>query len=124
LEFPGFLKKAHEGKLTFLGDGWSLDYPDAENILGLLITQNHPPGSNTSYYSNSKVDQLYEELVVLQDGPKKFKIMKEIEKIVLEDLPWVMHHYQRQYIIHHKRLVNYRHSDIINNYIKYLRISP
>ena len=121
--FPGFLKKAHEGKLNFWQDGWSLDYPDAENILGLLITQNHPPGSNTAYFSHKKVDALYEKLVTLQDGKEKFEIMKEVEKIVTEEVPWVMQYYQRQYIVHHDKLKNYRHSDIINNYIKYLKVS-
>ena len=120
--FPGFLKKAHEGKLNFWQDGWSLDYPDAENILGLLISQNHPPGSNTAYYSNKQVDALYEKLITLQDSEEKFKIMKEIEKIVLNDVPWIMQYYQRQYIVHHDYLFNYRHSDIVNNYVKYLRL--
>lgn len=120
--FPAFLNKARTGQLQFWQGGWITDYPDAENILQLLITKNHPPGPNTTFYSNPKVDALFEKFKVLPDGAQKFEIMDEIEKIVTSDLPWIMQYYERNYVLHHSRLKNFRHSDIIFNFYKYLRV--
>jgi len=120
--FPGFLEKSRQGKLQFWQDGWAMDYPDAENSLQLLITKSHSPGPNSTYYSNPKVDQLFNSLAKLNDGNEKFKIMNEIEKIVHNDLPWVMQYYERNYIVYHGHLKNYRPATLVNNYIKYIKL--
>ncbi|MFZ4713066.1 MAG: ABC transporter substrate-binding protein [Bacteriovoracaceae bacterium] len=121
--FPSFLKKSRGGELQFWQGGWITDYPDAENILQLLISKNHSPGPNNSFYSNPKVDILFEKLKVMNDGAEKFEIMDEIEKQVTNDIPWVMQYYARNYMLYHSRLKNFRHSDIIFNYYKYLKVS-
>jgi ABC-type transport system substrate-binding protein len=121
--FPAFLKKSRSGQLQFWQGGWITDYPDAENILQLLITKNLSPGPNSTFYSNPKVDALFEKLKILPDGAAKFEIMDEIEKEVTNDIPWVMQYYARNYMLYHARLKNFRHSDIIFNYYKYLKIS-
>jgi len=120
--FPGFLKKAREGNLQVWQDGWALDYPDSENILQLLHSDNHSPGPNSTYYTNAKFDALFEKLRYMEDGPEKFKLMEEMEAIVNDDLPWVMEYYRRSYILKHQHLKNYRPSDLVNNFIKYLRV--
>jgi oligopeptide transport system substrate-binding protein len=121
--FPGFLKKMRNGKLQFWQDGWAMDYPDAENSLQLLATKNHSPGPNATFYSNKKFDAYFEELKTIPDGFRKKYLMREMEKIVHEELPWIMQYYARNYILYHNHLKNYRHSDLIYNNMKYLRTS-
>ena len=121
--FPAFLKKSRQGQLQMWLDGWALDYPDAENILQLLVTKNHAPGPNPTFYSNKKFDEYFDRLKLLNDGPEKKELMVKMEDLVNQDLPWVMHYYARSYIVFHNRLKNYRHSDLIYNNIKYLRKS-
>ncbi len=121
--FPAFLKKSRQGQLQMWLDGWALDYPDAENILQLLVTKNHAPGPNATYYSNKKFDEYFDQLKLMNDGPEKKELMVKMENLVNEDLPWVMHYYARSYIVFHNRLKNYRHSDLIYNNMKYLRKS-
>jgi len=121
--FPGFLNKARTGKLQFWQDGWAMDYPDSENSLQLLISKNHPPGPNATYYSNKEFDQLFEQIKELQDGPEKSQLMVRMENIINNDLPWIMQYYARNYILYHNRLKNYRFSDLVNNYIKYLKLA-
>lgn len=120
--FPGFLQKARTGQLQIWQGGWSMDYPDAENIIQLLITKNHSPGPNSSFYSNKRVDELYAQLSVTKDSEKLEKIRSEIETIVLNDVPWSMQFYSRNYILFHDRVKNFRQSDLINNNFKYLRL--
>lgn len=120
--FTAFLEKSRKGELQFWQGGWVLDYPDAENVLQLLASVNLPPGPNSSQYVNPQFDKLFERLKVLEDGPEKFQIMNQLETLVNNDLPWIMQYYSRNYILVHPYLQNYRYSDIINNYIKYLKL--
>ena len=121
--FPGFLQKMRRGKLQIWTDGWVLDYPDAENISHLLYSKNHPPGPNHSFYSNPKVDHLITQLKYLEYGGKKSSIMKKINQQVLKDLPWIPLYYQRNYILYQNYFKNFRKSDLISNYLKYIKIS-
>ncbi|MGB0454202.1 MAG: ABC transporter substrate-binding protein [Bacteriovoracaceae bacterium] len=120
--FPIFLDKARKGKLQLWRDGWAMDYPDAENSLQLLYSKNHSPGPNSTYYHNPKVDRLFDRLKVLKDGEEKFAIMSEIEKLVQADLPWIMQHYTRTYVLLQDKVKNYRQSDIVYNYLKYINL--
>lgn len=120
--FPAFLEKSRKGELQFWQGGWVLDYPDSENVLQLLTTANLPPGPNTSNYSNTKFDKLFQKLRLMEDSEEKHKLMIEMEKMVNADLPWVMQYYSRNYILYHSYLKNFRYSDIIYNSIKYLKV--
>lgn len=120
--FPKFLEMARNGELQFWQGGWVLDYPDSENVLQLLTTSNQPPGPNASQYSNPEFDKMYNELRELEDGDRKFELMKKMEDIVNRDLPWSMQYYSRNYILYHDYLKNFRYSDIIYNNIKYLKV--
>lgn len=121
--YPAFLKKSKEGKLEFWLDGWALDYPDAENVLQLLTKETFPPGPNASSFSDPKFEELFKKFQVLEDGNEKFNLMNQMESIVLEELPWVMVYYRREYTIFQPELANFRSSSgLINNYFKYLKL--
>lgn len=120
--FPRFLEKSRNGQLELWQGGWAMDYPDAENIIQLLISKNHAPGPNNTYYSNKKVDEYFQKLSILPENSIKKQYMKKIENEVLKDIPWAMSHYSRNYILIHSRLKNFRHSDLIYNIYKYLRL--
>lgn len=124
--FPEFLKKARtrKGSLQIWQGGWSLDFPDALNVLQLLYSKNHPPGPNSSAYKNEEFDKGFLKLKTMSSGKQKFQLMKEMENLVLEDIPWVMLYYSREYFLIDPKLKNFRHSDLGLNYYKYLRLSP
>jgi ABC-type transport system substrate-binding protein len=121
--FPDFLRKSEEGKLQFWQDGWSMDYPDAENTLQLLSKRSHSPGPNSTKYFKPEFEKLYNQLKFLKNGTEKFTLMSKMENIILEDRPWIMQYYTRSYILYYDHVINYRDSDIINNHIKYIRVS-
>jgi oligopeptide transport system substrate-binding protein len=120
--FKQYLEKSRTGHLQFFQDGWTLDYPDAENIFQLLTSDNHPPGPNASFYSQAEVDAMYTKMSKLQDGEDKKQLIRKMEKIVNDDLPWLMQYYSRNYILYHEYVKNYRPSDLVWSYPKYLRV--
>lgn len=120
--FKQYLEKSRTGHLQFFQDGWTLDYPDAENIFQLLISLNHPPGPNASFYSRPELDAMYEKLSKLPDGEEKKALILKMEKMVNDDLPWVMQYYSRNFILYHDYVKNYRPSDLIWSYPKYIRV--
>lgn len=120
--FNEYLEKSRTGHLQFFQDGWTLDYPDAENIFQLLHTSNHPPGPNASLYSNAKFDELYSRISKLPDGDERMQLMGEAQAIINHDVPWIMQYYSRNFILYHDYVKNYRPSDIVFNYLKYIRV--
>ncbi len=120
--FPGFLRKARNGDLQFWQGGWSLDYPDAHNVIQLLASVNHPPGPNTSFYSSPIVDLIYERVSQGKTELEIGQLMKKVEDEVNSDLPWVMQYYSRDYVLHHSEVKNFRQSDLIYNLYKYVRL--
>lgn len=112
--FPSFLTKAKDGNLQFFFDGWTMDYPDAENSLSLLIKKNFPPGPNTSFYHNPEFERLFNKYQ--EDG-----VIEKMEGLVFEDLPWIMLYYDQKAILVQDKIKNYIASDLINNYLKYLK---
>jgi oligopeptide transport system substrate-binding protein len=120
--FKQYLEKSRTGHLQFFQDGWTLDYPDAENVLQLLVSTNYPPGPNASFYTNKAFNQMYDRLVKLPDGVEKKKIITNMEKEVNRDIPWIMQYYSRNFILYHDYVKNYRPSDLVWSYPKYLRV--
>ncbi|MAX66689.1 MAG: ABC transporter substrate-binding protein [Bacteriovoracaceae bacterium] len=120
LNFSDFLKLGRSGKLQFWTDNWIYDYPDAENLLQLLISKNHP-GINKSGYSNLKVDKLYQKLSTTLDEKERFFYMYKIEDYVEADLPWIMLMYESTYILQRESILNFRKSFFIRNFVKYLK---
>ncbi len=120
--FNEYLEKSRTGHLQFFQDGWTLDYPDAENIFQLLHSQNHAPGPNASFYTNAQFDEIYSKLSKLSDGEERMNLMITAQAIINEDVPWIMQYYSRNFILYHDYVKNYRPSDIVFNYLKYIRV--
>lgn len=120
--FKQYLEKSRTGHLQFFQDGWTLDYPDAENIFQLLVSANYPPGPNASFYTNKDFNLMYDRLIKLPEGDAKKKLIMEMEKKVNEELPWIMQYYSRNFILYHDSVKNYRPSDLVWSYPKYLRV--
>ena len=100
-----------------------MDYPDAENVLQTLYSRN-APNPNYSQYDNPEFDKLFTELRGMEDGPQKYEVMAKLEAMVNADLPWIMQYYSRNSTLYHPYVDNFRYSDIIYNYVKYLKIKP
>jgi oligopeptide transport system substrate-binding protein len=82
------------GELPFWRANWGADYFDPENFMALFYSKNKTPnGPNYTHYSNPEADSLYELALRLTDFSKRAGIYNDMERIVLEDCPWILLYY-------------------------------
>lgn len=122
--FPAFLEKAKQGRLQIYYGGWSLDYPDAENVYQLLYGKNGSPGPNDSQFDHPEFNRLYEQMAVLEPGPKRAVLVRRMDEIAQEESPWAWGYFESVYSVSHPWLLNYRADDMIYTKFKYVRIDP
>lgn len=87
VESAVFLSEVGEGNYQMFVLGWSADYPDPQDFLDIMF---HSASSNNHMnYSNPEVDRLLEEARVEQDNERRLQLYQEIERMIVEDAPWI-----------------------------------
>jgi peptide/nickel transport system substrate-binding protein len=86
-EYKDVLMKGEEGDVYFYG--WIGDNGDPDNFLSLLDSRQIDSSLNSSKYKNEKVDNLLKLGTTTLDPEKRVKIYHDIQKILLDDAPWV-----------------------------------
>lgn len=120
--WPEFTDKIKKRKAQIFGMAWNGDYPDAENFLALFYSKNASPGSNNSNYKNPEFDKLYEKASVLPEGAERTELYKKMVAIVAEDTPWIFNTHRKVEATYHGWVRNFKPSELIDNYTKYIRI--
>lgn len=95
-DFNQYQEKTLKGKHQIFFGGWVADYPDAENFLFLLYGPNAKSlheGENIANYANPEFDRRFKEMQLLDDGPRKQKLIDEMVTISREDAPWMFGYY-------------------------------
>ncbi|MEN3026974.1 MAG: ABC transporter substrate-binding protein [Chlorobiota bacterium] len=96
LNFPQHLSMVREGRSMFWRTNWIADYPDPENFLSLFYSPYRAPqGPNTTRFRSPEVDSLYERALSEADTARRFQFYRQMERIVLEEAPWVFLYYPR-----------------------------
>jgi peptide/nickel transport system substrate-binding protein len=99
VNFPEHSAMMHSGKLGFWRGNWIADYPDPENVLALFYSKMaSPKGLNDTRFSHRGVDSLYE--LALWPGlstEQRFKAYNEMERIIIDQAPWVFLYYTINY---------------------------
>lgn len=117
--FPAFLEKQNKGQLQLSYGGWILDYPDVENGYQQLWANHRAPIVNPSLYDNPKYNALYEKMAAMEPGPARAKVVKEMDDIVQEDVPWAFGFYRNDYVLVQPWVRNFRASFFTRDGYKY-----
>ncbi len=117
--FGDFNKDVKRRKTMLVPMGWGLDYPDAENTLGLFYGPNASPGSNASNYDNPQYDKLYAAASTMQPGLERTELYKKMNKIIIDDCVTVSSFSRTRVYLWHKNAIMWPQRDIINNIFKY-----
>jgi peptide/nickel transport system substrate-binding protein len=82
--------------------GWLQDYPDASNYLDPLFNSRSiakVSSLNRSFYSNPRVNTLLDEALGERDIPKRERMYREAQRIIVDDAPVVFLHHTERYVI-------------------------
>ncbi len=114
-----FTDKVRDKNAQMFGMAWIADYPDAQNFLQLFYGPYESPGSNGSNYKNPAYDALYNRMKLMQPGPERDVIIREMVAIVNEDCPWSYTDYRVQYTYLQEWLQNFKFHSINTFPLKY-----
>jgi oligopeptide transport system substrate-binding protein len=90
LQFAEYLPKLDAKGMTGpFRLGWVMDYPSPQNYLEpLYSTEALPPaGSNATFYSNPKFDDLVEQGNRAENNEEAIELYQQAEDVLLEDMP-------------------------------------
>jgi peptide/nickel transport system substrate-binding protein len=73
--------------------GWGSD-PDPAFLLGVGLCSEIPTGFSETGYCNPDYDALYDEQAVAQDVDERIEIIHEMQRILVEDVPYIIPYYQ------------------------------
>jgi len=74
-----------QGKITLINSSWTMDYPDAENVMQLYYGPNAAPGSNSASYANPEYDGLYELSSVMAESPERTAVYRNMNRMLTDD---------------------------------------
>ncbi len=72
-------------KITLINSSWTMDYPDAENLMQLYYGPNASPGSNSANYDNPEYNRLYESSTAMNASPERTEIYREMNQMLMDD---------------------------------------
>jgi oligopeptide transport system substrate-binding protein len=82
-----FFQDIDQGRYQMFHLGWIMDYPDPEDILDVLFYSKSK--QNSTHYNNPTVDAKLEAARIEPDANKRIADYQEIEKLLLQDAPWM-----------------------------------
>jgi oligopeptide transport system substrate-binding protein len=84
-EFKVFIEARKDKRETeMFRDGWTADYPDANNFAELLLSN---AGLNDPGYDNPAYDDLVHRAQMTVDTPARMALLEAAERLVLQDTP-------------------------------------
>ena len=120
--FGDFSKAVKLRKTDMVPMGWGMDYPDAENTLGLYYGPNQSPGSNSSNYVNPEFDKLFETAAKMQPSKERTEIYYKLNKMIIDDCVTTAGFSRTFVYLWHKDVVIWPQRDVLGNILKYIDV--
>lgn len=81
-------EQTSKSQALFFRGSWIADYPDAENYLSVFYSKNPAP-PNYTRYKNQQYDALYEKALAETNDTLRYRLYREMDKLVMADAPIV-----------------------------------
>ena len=88
--YPDQIKAAVACRYQMWTYGWFADYPDGDNFVQLLFSDNIHQ-SNLACYSSSVYDSLYRQSRPMPDSPERTRLFERMSRQLEIDAPWRLH---------------------------------
>ncbi|MCF6777422.1 ABC transporter substrate-binding protein [Thiotrichales bacterium 19X7-9] len=124
-QYNRFQEKVRNSQVQMFFWGWNADYPDPENFLMLLYGPNGKvkfQGENAVNYQNKLFDQLYEQMIKMDNSPQRLAVIQEMTDILRDDAPWIWGLNPKSFVLSHAWYYPIKPHSIANNMLKYAKI--
>ena len=124
-DYNRFQDKIRRGDTQMFFWGWNADYPDPENFLFLLASNQAKvkyDGENAANYSNPEYDRLFGQMKNMENGPARQAIIDRMLAILRRDSPWMWGYHPKDYVLRHGWVYNAKPNKLATNNLKYIRI--
>ena len=120
-KWPEHLKAARAGKLMMWGLGQGADYPDGADALALAYGPAKGE-NNLSRFENAEFDKLYQQQLLMPDGPERLAIMQQAAKVMVAYMPYKFSTHRILTDLTQPRLLGYRRNAFVREFWKYVDI--
>jgi len=124
-DYNRFQEKIRKGAAQLFYFGWNADYPDPENFLFLLSSQQSAvlhDGSNAANYSNPAYDALFAQMQTMENGPQRQALIDQMVEQLRHDAPWIWGFHPKDYSLQHAWLKNRKPGKVAYNTLKYQHV--
>ena len=80
-------------------------------------------GPNSSNYKNPAYDELYEKARIMQPGPQRDALYRQMQTIIVDDVPWIFEFYPVAYTLFYDWVENYNDMEYGHGARKYFRLN-
>jgi len=109
LEWSAFKKAVASGEAPLFYLSWWADYPEAENFLfPTFHSSNWGAAGNRARFRSKQVDLAIEEAHRTIDDFARAQKYREIERMVVDQAPWVFLWYRKEFYIRQPRVGGFR----------------
>ena len=100
------LEQTSKSQALFFRGSWIADYPDAENYLSVFYSKNPAP-PNYTRYKNPVYDLLYEKALAEKNDSLRYKLYRQMDKLIIADAPVVPLWYDMAIHLVHNNIKNF-----------------
>ncbi len=121
-DWPSAQDMIHNKKAQLFTLGWVMDWPDPLNMMLLWYGPYESPGANSTNYKNPAYDQLFQKAITMEDGPQRTALVRQMEQMVVNDLPNVFIDHRQSFVLLHPWVRNNKSNVFGYGLMKYARI--
>jgi oligopeptide transport system substrate-binding protein len=111
-----FNEAVNAGNLMMMDMGWSMDYPDALNILQLYFGPYAAPQVNNANYNNPAFNQLFQQAMRTQNGPVRSELIKQMNDLIEHDCVAISGISRNRFVMWRKQFIAYPDFGMLGGY--------
>jgi len=83
--YGDYARAYSQRKVMLITSSWTMDYPDAENVVQLYYGPNAAPGSNSSNFDDPRFNELFDAGATLPESPQRTELFRAMNQRVMDE---------------------------------------
>ena len=122
-KWPENLKACQAGNYQIWGVASSATTPDGQGALSRMYSPLFG-SANLARFKNAEFDRVYQQMLVLPDGPEREALFRQAKRIGITYAPYKCHLHRYVTDVAHPEVLGYRRGLFWQNWWQYIDIDP